>query len=57
LKVKYRKKFLADLARIPAEVRKNIEKFVFEEVPKLNSIGESGKIDRNLGKLEGAQKL
>ena len=43
MKVKYRKKFLADLAKIPAEVRENIENFVFEQVPKLNSLGESEK--------------
>jgi len=49
LKVKYRKKFLADLAQLPAVIRKNIEVFVFEEVPKLNSLGESGKIEHLKG--------
>jgi len=49
LKVKYRKKFLTDLARIPADIRKGIEKFVFEEVPKLNSPGESGNIENLKG--------
>jgi len=41
VKVRYRKKFLTDLATIPSADRKAIEKFAFEEVPALNSIGES----------------
>lgn len=49
MKVKYRKKFLTDLARIPFTDRKAIEKFAFQEVPALNSIGESGKIQRLKG--------
>jgi mRNA interferase RelE/StbE len=49
VKVKYRKKFLTDLAKIPSTDRKAIEKFAFEEVPKLNSIGESGRIERLKG--------
>ena len=34
MKVLYRKKFLKELSKIPPEIRKNIEKFVFEEIPK-----------------------
>lgn len=49
MKVSYQKRFLADLARLPAEARKGIEKFVFEEMPKLNSLGESGKIEQMKG--------
>lgn len=49
MKVKYRKKFLTDLAKIPSTDRKAIEKFAFEEVPTLNSIGESGRIERLKG--------
>ena len=49
MKVKYRKKFLGDLARIPANDRKAIENFAFEEVPRLNSVGESGKVERMKG--------
>lgn len=49
MKAKYRKRFLADLARIPSADRKAIEKFVFEEVPNLNSVGESGKVERLKG--------
>ena len=47
--MKYRKKFLTDLARIPSTDRKAIEKFAFEEVPGLNSVGESGRIERLKG--------
>lgn len=49
MKVQYRKKFLADLARIPSIDRRPIEKFAFEEVPALGSIAESGKIERLKG--------
>lgn len=49
MKVTYQKRFLAELARLPAGVRKAIEKFVFEEMPKLNSLGESGKIEQMKG--------
>ena len=46
MKVAYQKRFLADLARLPTDVRKAIEKFVFEEIAKLNSLDESGKSNR-----------
>ena len=49
MKAKYRKRFLTDLAKIPSEQRKAIEKFVFEEIPILNSLGESGKVERLKG--------
>lgn len=37
------------MAKLPAEVRKSVEKFVFEEAPKLNALGESGKIEQMKG--------
>jgi len=49
LKLKYRKRFLTDLARIPSGPRKAIEVFVFEEAPKIDSVGASGKIQRMKG--------
>jgi mRNA interferase RelE/StbE len=49
VKVRYRKKFLTDLARIPSDHRKAIEKFVFEEAPRLNSLSESGRVERMKG--------
>ena len=49
MKVLYRKNFLKELARIPLNIRKNIEKFVFEELPKANSIYAVGKVERMKG--------
>ncbi len=56
MKVQYRKLFLEDLARIPATVRQRIEKFVFEEAPKLKAPGESGKIEHLKG-YKGCYKV
>ncbi len=33
MKITFRKKFLFELAKLPAENRKQVEKFVFEEFP------------------------
>jgi mRNA interferase RelE/StbE len=44
LKVKYRKKFLKELAHIPSQFRSSIEKFVFKELPQIDSITDSRKI-------------
>ena len=49
MKTEYRKKFLTDLARIPSGRREAIENFVFKEVPQLESLGSSGKIERMKG--------
>jgi mRNA interferase RelE/StbE len=49
LKVKYRKPFLTELARIPSGPRRAIEVFAFEEAPKIDSVGASGKIQRMKG--------
>ena len=49
MKTYYQKRFLKDLARIPAKVRKQIEKYVFEEAPKFQSIHDSPKIERLMG--------
>jgi mRNA interferase RelE/StbE len=38
-----------NLARIPSGPRKAIEAFVFNEIPKLNSLGASGKIESMKG--------
>lgn len=38
MKVEYRKRFLKELSKIPSETRLKIEKFVFEDLPKANSI-------------------
>lgn len=49
MKVEYRKRFLKELARIPAAQRKEIELFVFDELPRLHSIAESKNIERMKG--------
>jgi hypothetical protein len=38
-----------DLAKIPSRPRKAIEAFVFMEIPKLDSLGASGKIESMKG--------
>ena len=47
--VEYRKSFLKELSLIPAQIRKNIEAFVFDELPKLNALSQSGKIEKMKG--------
>jgi mRNA interferase RelE/StbE len=49
LNAEYRKRFLMDLAKIPSGPRKVIENFVFKEVPALDSLEASGKIERMKG--------
>ena len=49
MKVEYHKKFLKELAKIPAKQRKNIEQFVFNEIPNSNNIFEIGKIEKMKG--------
>jgi mRNA interferase RelE/StbE len=40
MKIEYRKRFLKELSKIPSKTRMRMEKFVFEELPKANSIFE-----------------
>jgi mRNA interferase RelE/StbE len=47
--VEYRKRFLKELAKLPSEIRQKIEKFVFEDLPKANSIYEVGVIEQMKG--------
>jgi mRNA interferase RelE/StbE len=49
LKTHYRKRFLKELARIPSNIRINIEQYVFIEIPSLDSITKSKKIERMKG--------
>lgn len=43
--IEYSKQFLKELALIPSRSRISIEKFVFEELPRLNNTNESKKIE------------
>ena len=49
MKVEYRKRFLKELSKIPSETRLKIEKFVFEDLPKANSIDDVGVIKKMKG--------
>ncbi len=49
MKVEYRKRFLKELAKIPASQRIEVENFVFDELPTLSRIAESGKIEQLKG--------
>jgi len=47
----YKKTFLKDLVKLPSYYREQVEKLVFEEVPKLNDISEI----QNRKKMKGYQ--
>lgn len=47
--VKVKKSFLKQLAFVPKDVRDRIELFVFETLPMLESLGQSGKIEKMHG--------
>ena len=49
MKVEYRKKFLKELSKLPSEYANNIEKFVFEELPIYENLGDIGKIEKMSG--------
>ncbi len=49
MKVKFKKRFLKQLAELPKDFREKIEAFVFEELPRLSSLAESGKIEKMQG--------
>ena len=46
MRIDYRKKFLKELSKIPSETRLKMEHFVFEELPKANSIFELGFVEQ-----------
>jgi mRNA interferase RelE/StbE len=49
VKVSYRKKLLKQLTKLPSGKRTQIERFIFEDLPKLSSLVESGKIEKMKG--------
>jgi mRNA interferase RelE/StbE len=49
LKVQYRKRFLKDLAAIPANRRPDIEDFAFEQVRRAESLGSLGVVEQMRG--------
>jgi mRNA interferase RelE/StbE len=52
LEVKVNKRFLKDLAAIPARERTRIEQFIFEDLEHFNTIEEVGRLE----KLSGYEK-
>jgi mRNA interferase RelE/StbE len=49
LQIIYQKKFLKDLAKLPAGKRKEIEKFVFELLPSATSLSSLNKFEQMTG--------
>lgn len=49
MKIDYRKRFLKELSNIPSGIRSRMENFVFEELPKANSIFELGTVEQMKG--------
>jgi mRNA interferase RelE/StbE len=49
MQVVYSKKFLKDLAAIPAKQRLEMENFVYEELPSAKSIGDLHKFEKMKG--------
>jgi mRNA interferase RelE/StbE len=49
MRVVYRKRFLKDLAALPSNVRRAIERFVFEELPRADSLQATGKVEKLKG--------
>ena len=49
MKIEYRKKFLKELSKIHVKERLRIESFVFEDLPKADSIFELGNIEQMKG--------
>ncbi|MDX2000185.1 MAG: type II toxin-antitoxin system RelE/ParE family toxin [Thermoanaerobaculia bacterium] len=49
MKVAFRRRSLKDLASLPSEVRRRVERFLVEEVPAAESVAAAGKIEQLRG--------
>lgn len=49
MKIKYRKKFLKELSKIPSNIRLKIELFVFKQLPEASSVHQIGTIEQMKG--------
>jgi len=47
--VRYKKKFLKELSKLPKEYAQIIENFIFDELPNYSSLSETGKIEKMTG--------
>ena len=46
MEVEYRKKFLKELSKLPAEYAKTIEEFIFDDLPNYSSLSDIGKVEK-----------
>ena len=46
MEVEYKKKFLKELSKLPAEYAKTIEEFVFDNLPNYSSLSDIGKVEK-----------
>lgn len=49
MQVLFKRSFLKNLAKLPIDIKTKIENFVFEELPKYNSIHQVGNIEKMQG--------
>ncbi len=49
MEVKYRKKFLKELSKLPVEYAKTIEEFVFDDFPNYSNLSDIGKVEKMTG--------
>ncbi|MEY3220614.1 MAG: hypothetical protein RIT27_1971 [Pseudomonadota bacterium] len=49
MQVLFKRSFLKNLAKLPIDIKSKIEYFVFEELPKYNSIHQVGNIEKMQG--------
>jgi mRNA interferase RelE/StbE len=46
IQVRVKKNFLKQLSKLPSEFRLPIERFIFDELPKFDSLSEAGNIEK-----------
>ena len=49
MEITYKKKFLKQLAKLPLQVRSDIENFVFSDLPAGDSLTSTGKVEKMQG--------
>ena len=49
MEVTYKKKFLKQLAKLPPQVRSDVENFVFSELPEGDNLTSTGKVEKMQG--------
>jgi len=49
MEVEYKKKFLKELSKLPAEYARTIEEFIFDDLPNYSSLNDIGKVEKMTG--------